>query len=218
MHPIQTYRLTLWLPLAVTLLFICLLVFYSVNEYQHRLFDIKEASKTQLQETALQLGHSIEYAIANNDSQQARSSVARFTLRADAQLALLLDNNNLIESSTYFIWQNQPAQKVLDEELIQYIELARSTQKIFEYGHDQDGLLTLILPLLEANQGRVLVLQNSIKKQTEKSKNRHYRRNYSIVVTDHIGQFSANCPDSKNGVSSIGCFAKINRTDSGSAV
>jgi diguanylate cyclase (GGDEF)-like protein/PAS domain S-box-containing protein len=170
MHPIQTYRLTLWLPLAVTLLFICLLVFYSVNEYQHRLFDIKEASKTQLQETALQLGHSVEYAIANNDSQQARSSVARFTLRADAQLALLLDNNNLIESSTYFIWQNQPAERVLDEELIQYIELSRSSQKIFEYGHDQDGLLTLILPLLEANQGRVLVLQNSIKNKLKKAK------------------------------------------------
>ena len=76
MYPIQTYRLTLWLPVAVTLLFLFILVFYSVNEYRHRLLDIKEVSKIQLQETALQLGHSLEYALANNDSLHARSSVA----------------------------------------------------------------------------------------------------------------------------------------------
>ena len=81
MNPIQTYRLTLWLPLAITLLFVFILLFYSVNEYRHRLLDIKEVSKIQLQETALQLGHSLEYALANNDSQHARSSVARFSLR-----------------------------------------------------------------------------------------------------------------------------------------
>ncbi len=164
MYPIQTYRLTLWLPVAVTLLFLFILVFYSVNEYRHRLLDIKEVSKIQLQETALQLGHSLEYALANNDSLHARSSVARFSLRADAQLAILIDADNVIESSSYFIWQDQPAEKVLDDELLHYVKLARSQKRYIESSNENEDLLTFFLPLLEADQQKVLVLQNSIKK------------------------------------------------------
>jgi diguanylate cyclase (GGDEF)-like protein/PAS domain S-box-containing protein len=170
MNPIQTYRLTLWLPLAITLLFVFILLFYSVNEYRHRLLDIKEVSKIQLQETALQLGHSLEYALANNDSQHARSSVARFSLRTDAQLAVLIDANNVIESSSYFIWQDQPAEKVLDDEMLQYVKLARSQKRYFETSNEKGDSLTFFLPLLEADQQKVLVLQNSIKNKLETAK------------------------------------------------
>ncbi|MAK68132.1 sensor domain-containing protein [Methylophaga sp.] len=170
MSAIQTYRLTFWLPLTVTFLFLGLLFFYSVNEYRHRLSDIKETSKTQLHETALQLGHSLEYAIANDDYQQARSNVARFSLRADAQLAVLIDQNNQIQSATHFIWQNQPAEKVLDEQLLPYIELARTTKKIFEFDNDKKNLLNLVLPLFEAEQQWILVLQNSIESKLEKAR------------------------------------------------
>lgn len=168
MSPIQTYRLTFWLPLIVSLLFLCLVTFYSFSEYRHRLHDIEEISQTQLLETALQLGHSLEYALANNDPQQARSSVARFALRSDSQLAILINQDNLIESASYFIWQNQLADKVLDTTIINQLEKARTSGKIVEF--KQNDLLTLILPLVEGNQGRVLVLQNSIKNKLAKAR------------------------------------------------
>ena len=170
MHPIQTYRLTFWLPLTVTALFLSILLLFSIHEYQHRLDDIKQASKIQLHESGLQLGHSIEYAIANNDYQHVRSSVTRFSLNSDAQLAILIDSNNVIESSSYFIWQNQPADKVLDEKLMHYVEKARTTTKIIDDDNDKNSLLTLILPLLVSDQGRVLVLQSTITHKLQRAR------------------------------------------------
>lgn len=170
MQPIKTYRLTLWLPFTVTLIFLGILVFSSINEYRHRLHDIKQASKVQLHEAGLQLAHSIEYAIANNDYQQARSSVARFSLLADARLAILVNSNDVIESASYFIWQNQPADKVLDERLLQYVELARSTRRIFDDENATKGLLTVVLPLLASEHGHTLVLQSSVKHKLQKAR------------------------------------------------
>lgn len=170
MQPFQTYRLTLWLPVVVTLLFLSLLLFYSFYEYHHRLNDIREVSKTQLHETALQLAHNLEYAIANDDQQQARSSVARFSLHTDAQMAILVNHNNQIESSSYFIWQNQPADKVLDAVLMQYVELARSKQEIFQFSDNKKALLNIVLPIFEGQRNKVLVLQSSLKYKLEKAK------------------------------------------------
>ena len=164
MYPIQTYRLTLWLPVAVTLLFLFILVFYSVNEYRHRLLDIKEVSKIQLQETALQLGHSLEYALANNDSLHARSSVARFSLRADAQLAILIDADNVIESSSYFIWQDQPAEKVLDAELLHYVKLARSQKRYIESSNENEDLLTFFYLYLKRINKRFWCCRTPLRK------------------------------------------------------
>ena len=91
MKKMPTYRLTVWIPAIVAGLFLLLFGIQAYNEYHERRHLIIDNAQNNLKETALQLAHNLEYALANDDKQQAQSHIARFSLRRDASFGVLLE-------------------------------------------------------------------------------------------------------------------------------
>ncbi|AFJ03112.1 diguanylate cyclase/phosphodiesterase (GGDEF & EAL domains) with PAS/PAC sensor(s) [Methylophaga frappieri] len=146
----QTYRLTVWIPLIVVSLFLLLSGIQAYTHYHDRQRLLLTAAEINLYETALQMAHNLEYALANNDAEQAQSSISRFILRRDAELAIFVDANGMIRYATQLAWQNTPVSDQLHPSQIKLIQDAANHQKIQQ--SSVDGILQVVIPISLSEQ------------------------------------------------------------------
>lgn len=144
-RPIKTYRLTFWLPLLVVTVFFLLFGIQLFYQSADRKETIILNSQQELYETGLQLAHSIEYALANNDLEQANSHITRFSLRRNAELSALINPDEQIQFASFFAWKNQPARGFFDNEQWILVEQAQSSNAIQQ--HRFAHSLVLVVPL-----------------------------------------------------------------------
>lgn len=170
MSKLKTYRLTVWLPCIVVAGFALLIAVMLAGEYHHRSNQVINDSRIQLNESAYQLAHSLEYAYANEGEQHAQSTLSRFTLREDAVFSALVNANGVFEQSSRFAWHDQEMQQFLSPAESQLV-----TKALTEKRHQnmyQSGLITTAVPInlqdyeyvvdTQQRQPSVLLLQSDI--------------------------------------------------------
>lgn len=154
---LKTYRLTIWIPCIVVAGFALLIAVMLAGEYHHRSHQVIDDSRIQLNESAYQLAHSLEYAYANDGKQHAQSTLSRFTLRENAVFSALVNANGVFEQSSRFAWHGQKIQQFLSPEETRLVTTAVSRkhhQTLY-----QDGIITTAIPINLQDQDNVIDTQ-----------------------------------------------------------
>lgn len=151
MKKMPTYRLTVWIPLVVVGLFLILFGLQAYNEFHERQQLIIDNAKNHQTENALQLAHNLEYALANDDQQQAQSHIARFSLRRDASFSVLLNPQQQIVHASRFAWITKTADRIFDLQQLMMINKAADSQQPQQ--QFENGILHIAVPLTQSGRG-----------------------------------------------------------------
>ncbi len=151
MKSMHTYRLTFWIPAIVVSLFLILFGIQVYNEYLKRQQIVIKHAQDSLNDAALQLAHNLEYALANNDQQQAQSHIARFSLRRDASFGILVNHQQQIAYASRFAWMSKPTNNLLNHQQLKLINQAADKQTIQQ--HYAEGILNIAVPLTLTGRG-----------------------------------------------------------------
>ena len=158
MKKMPTYRLTVWIPAIVAGLFLLLFGIQAYNEYHERRHLIIDNAQNNLKETALQLAHNLEYALANDDKQQAQSHIARFSLQRDASFGVLLNPQQQIVHASRFAWRSQMADQVFNPQQMVFINKAAESQQPQQQFNN--GILHIAVPLTQSGHGLFAANEN----------------------------------------------------------
>ena len=151
MSSMPTYRLTFWLPAVVVSMFLILFGIQAYNEFLERHRLVISNAQSSLNATALQLAHNLEYALANDDRDQAQSHIARFSLGPDARFSILLDRQKQILHASRQAWIAQNAGNILNDQQLNLVQQTTDQHQILE--RYEDGTLNIIVPLTLSGQG-----------------------------------------------------------------
>lgn len=159
MKSMHTYRLTFWIPAIVVSMFLILFGIQVYNEYLQRQQIVINDGQNSLNDAALQLAHNLEYALANNDQQQAQSHIARFSLRRDASFSILVNPQQQIVYASRFAWMSKPADRLLNRQQLKLINQAADKQTIQQ--RYADGILHIAVPLTLSGRGLFATGENA---------------------------------------------------------
>lgn len=169
--PINTFRLALWIPTIVVVMFLIISGIQTRYEYKERITLITENAQRHLYESALQLAHTLEYALANQQLEQVQSAISGFVLGDSAQLAVLVNSEGRVSYSSQFAWKHLAVEDIFDSTQRDLLANSNNFHDIQQYYDDGRLLVAVPLnlteePLLTSNQHPpVLILESDISYQ-----------------------------------------------------
>ncbi|HET8807851.1 MAG TPA: PAS domain S-box protein [Methylophaga sp.] len=195
MNTVQTFRLTVWIPTIVVSLFLILFGIQVYNEFAERQRLVIENAQNNLKETALQLAHNLEYALANNDQQQAQSHIARSSLRRDASFSVLLNPQQQIIHASRFAWVSESADRIFNPQQLTLIKQTAENQQIRQ--QYTDGILNIAVPLTQSGHGviaagedvPVLFIESNIDYQLQKISHELWKELLPVLVLFVVATF-----------------------------
>ena len=143
----HSFRLRIWIPAVILLLFTLLTGFALFYQYHLRYDNLLHAHSTAVRQTMISLQRSVEEALRHDDRHRIEREISALGIAVEIRSVALLDPRGTVLAATRYAWKRQPGQQVMPRFSQEALQQALTMQQPLIHFSRQEQAISAYFPV-----------------------------------------------------------------------